>query len=167
LGTIRRDEERSPSEAVEKRPAKCAEQEFFTEAQRDELDNEQTEMLCPSLAASSLVRAGSVKVTLISLTIAYEVRLRHLLNSRYLRPQCSPRLEAIDGAQISSIGRYRNCDDPSGCCGSRRRRAPHPEQPEWVFKLWFVTFMALISWGTALILRPLVQSFLSNTLDRH
>jgi hypothetical protein len=44
--------------------------------------------------------------------------------------------------------------------------APHPEQPEWAFKLWFVTFMALISWGAALILRPFVQSFLSNTLDR-
>ncbi len=39
--------------------------------------------------------------------------------------------------------------------------APHPEQPEWVFKLWFVTFMALTSWGAALILRPFVQNFLS------
>jgi hypothetical protein len=43
---------------------------------------------------------------------------------------------------------------------------PHPEQPDWVFKLWFVAFMALISWGAALILRPPVQRFLGNTLDR-
>jgi hypothetical protein len=43
---------------------------------------------------------------------------------------------------------------------------PHPEQPELVFRLWFVAFMALISWGIALILRLLVQRFLGNTLDR-
>jgi hypothetical protein len=44
--------------------------------------------------------------------------------------------------------------------------APHPEQPEWVFTLWFLAFMTLITWGVASILRPLVQSFLGNALDR-
>jgi hypothetical protein len=33
-----------------------------------------------------------------------------------------------------------------------------------VFKLWFVAFMALISWGAALILRPLVQRSRGKTL---
>jgi hypothetical protein len=42
----------------------------------------------------------------------------------------------------------------------------HHEQPEWVPTLWIVAFMALITWGLALILRPFVQSLLGNILDR-
>jgi uncharacterized membrane protein YiaA len=44
--------------------------------------------------------------------------------------------------------------------------APRPELLEWVFTLWFLAFMILITWGAALILRPFVQSVLGNILDR-
>jgi hypothetical protein len=44
--------------------------------------------------------------------------------------------------------------------------APHPEQPEWVFTTWFLAFVVLITWGAALILRPFVESFFGDTLDR-
>jgi hypothetical protein len=43
-----------------------------------------------------------------------------------------------------------------------RLGAPHPEQPEWIFKLWFVALMALISWGAALIL-PVRSKLLGST----
>jgi hypothetical protein len=79
-----------------------------------------------------------------------------------------PQLEAIDVAQMSSIGRHRNCNGRNGCrgiCHWRIGRSP-PEQTEWVFTLWFLAFITLITWAPGLILRPLVQSFLGSTFDR-
>jgi hypothetical protein len=64
--------------------------------------------------------------------------------------------------RFPSVDRYRNCDDTVELFVVGRLGAPHPEQPERIFKLWFVALMALISWGAALIL-PVRSKLLGST----